>query len=334
MNILTTPYQVEVYRIRSKDFSPQVEVVASYIRHKEKYLLLHRAEGTAQEHTWGVPGGKVEEKESPRSAVMREVVEETGFQLNKNLLNQVGTLYIRYPHMDFVYHMFSQEVEDRPDIFLSNEHQDYCWLSMGEAFNLPLISGAKEAFHHFLALEVGTVLPRKSFYFVRHGETDVNANPHIKRVNYDLPLNQKGREQALSLRNLVQNLPFKKVICSPIQRAQETKNLALDTANLDCHDDERFSECCAEVWTNMVMLEEGSGYQVCNAVQKFLSRVLHGLASSLKEEDPVFIVAHGGIHWAICYHMNIENHPWKIGNCEIVHFEPHGESEWKARIVS
>ncbi|MCB1136690.1 MAG: histidine phosphatase family protein [Chlamydiia bacterium] len=176
-------------------------------------------------------------------------------------------------------------------------------------------------------------LPRKSFFFVRHGQTDVNADPHIKRVDYDLPLNAKGQQQALAARNVVQRLSFDKVKCSPIQRAQQTKQLMLEGMDLEHQDDDRLSECCAEIWNKMVRLEDDAEHEVCAGVLSFLDRVFEGVRSALAEEGQVLVVAHGGVHWAICYHLSIANHPWKIGNCEVVHFEPIGEVEWRATVL-
>jgi len=30
----------------------------------------------------------------------------------------------------------------------------------------------------------------------------------------------------------------------------------------------------------------------------------------------------------------VENHPWKIGNCELVHFQSVTAEKWKATIIS
>ncbi len=93
------------------------------------------------------------------------------------------------------------------------------------------------------------------------------------------------------------------------------------------------SECKAHVWTKMVKLEEGHGYHVCDEVENFLTRAIRGLNAALEKGWPTLIVAHGGIHWALCYHMLIENHLWKIGNCELVHFRPVGDVEWEAEVI-
>lgn len=160
---INTPYKAQVYRIRPKDFSPQLHVVACHILCKSRYLLLHRSAGKPQEHIWGIPAGKVEAGESFRDAVIREVREETGIGLDNHCLREIGTLYVRYPHIDFIYHMFLQELQKIPLLHLSDEHQDYRWVEMDEIFHFPLISGGREALNHFLALEHSVKVPRKSF---------------------------------------------------------------------------------------------------------------------------------------------------------------------------
>ncbi len=334
MSLFTTPHQSKVFRVRPDDFAPQVEVAGCYIHSDENYLWLHRSRGKPQEFTWGVPAGKIEVGENPRQAVVREVREETGICLDDDCLVFVGSLYVRDPQSDFIYHMFTQEYSKRPTVHLSDEHHDHRWVSISDALNLPLISGGKEALYQFLALVSQPPLPRKSFYFVRHGETDVNADPSIKRMDYDLPLNQKGINQANIARDIASKLAISTIRFSPIQRAKETKEIIAESTDAEHIGDDRLSECKAEVWNKMVKLEDGNGYDVCALVQDFLSRALMGAAAALQDNEPALVVAHGGIHWALCYHMMIEHHPWKIGNCEVVRFDPVGENRWSATVIS
>lgn len=328
-----TPFKTEIYRIPPKDFVPKIEVAICYLRHGNRYLLLQRAPGTMQEHTWCLPGGKIESGESPVEGLLREVKEEIGIQLDFTQLQKAGKVYGRDLMYDFVLHMYTQEVAEAQNPRLSDEHQNYCWLKKEEILEHPLIRGGREAFFQFILLSNRPKLLRKSFYFIRHGETNVNANPNIKRVNYDLPLNAKGIAQAKAAREITDQFTFKKVWCSPIQRAQQTKELLLEGREIEHCEEARISECDAEVWTKMVKLEEGRSYEVCPSVEDFLFRVIHGVSEALKEEEPPLLVAHGGVHWAICYHMALEDHPWKIGNCELVYFEPVGESEWRGRVI-
>lgn len=148
---VSTPCQALVFEQRPSDFKPIVEVSACYLEWEGKYLFLKRAVGKSQENTWGVPAGKFEKGETPLDAVLREVFEEVGIALEQEQLNSVGALFVRYPHMDYVYHMFYQELSVKPEIRLSNEHEDWRWVTAAEAGELPLISGAAEALQHLLA---------------------------------------------------------------------------------------------------------------------------------------------------------------------------------------
>ncbi|HFI0159153.1 TPA: histidine phosphatase family protein [Streptococcus suis] len=61
-------------------------------------------------------------------------------------------------------------------------------------------------------------------YLMRHGETDLNK----KRCfygNLDVSINQRGREQALVLHTLMQDIPVDKVYVSSLKRSQETAQL-------------------------------------------------------------------------------------------------------------
>jgi 8-oxo-dGTP pyrophosphatase MutT (NUDIX family) len=146
MSVFNTPYKTQVFSIKPKDFDSNIHVAACYIRSDNKYLLLHRSVGKPQELSWGVPAGKVEKGESAREAVIRETWEETNIRLDNNILRELGVLYIRYPHVDFVYHMFAQDFLETPVVILSPEHCAYLWVNLEDINKLPLISGAREAF--------------------------------------------------------------------------------------------------------------------------------------------------------------------------------------------
>lgn len=327
------PYQAEVYRIKPKGFTSQVEVAACYIHYDNNYLLLHRAEGKPQEFTWGVPAGKIEKGEDPREAVIREVCEETGICLDDDCLAEIGTLYVRYPHVDFVYHMFTQKCTQRPTVYLSDEHQEYCWVNLDDLLEFPLISGAHESFQHFKALASETRIPRKPFYFLRHGETVWNEQ-QILNGNTDIGLTARGKKQATEVLKSVRALPLQSICCSPMVRAKETRDLISEKRSFQHYEFLDLAECSGEVWSRMVELERGTAYEVCSDVQDFMHQTIRGISSAIEEEGPVLVVAHGGIHWALCYHMSIENHPWKIGNCELVHFRPVGDEGWEAEVIS
>ncbi len=61
-------------------------------------------------------------------------------------------------------------------------------------------------------------------YIVRHGETDYNVEGRYGgRIN--TPLNKKGEEQALELREKLKGINFARVISSPLIRAYKTAQI-------------------------------------------------------------------------------------------------------------
>lgn len=66
---------------------------------------------------------------------------------------------------------------------------------------------------------------RTELWLVRHGETEWSASGrHTSRT--DVSLTDRGREQAVKLREYLQGIEFKAVLRSPMLRAKETCELA------------------------------------------------------------------------------------------------------------
>jgi len=77
-----------------------------------------------------------------------------------------------------------------------------------------------------------------TFYIVRHGETDWNAKKLLQGQK-DIPLNEKGANQALELRRKLKNVKFDIIFSSDLQRAYKTaeplaleRDLAIQTTRL------------------------------------------------------------------------------------------------------
>jgi len=91
---------------KPEDFQPRFEVVSIFCEYDERFILLHRNESKPQGNTWGVPAGKVDENENILEAIIRELHQETGILLDKNIIKYFKKVFVRYHKYDFIYHIF------------------------------------------------------------------------------------------------------------------------------------------------------------------------------------------------------------------------------------
>lgn len=171
---------------------------------------------------------------------------------------------------------------------------------------------------------------KKEFYFIRHGQTDGNIVPSLKINHDDISLNKTGVAQSHCLEPLVSSLPIKTICSSPLKRARETKEICcakLSAAHYEIHN---LGECNSAIWQKMTSLGEKAREYPEEPVYSFMQQVRAGINEALSKEGPVLIVAHGGIHWAMCCFMNV-SHEWVIDNCRLVHFSISETGQWQAR---
>ncbi|HUX80781.1 MAG TPA: histidine phosphatase family protein [Candidatus Paceibacterota bacterium] len=75
----------------------------------------------------------------------------------------------------------------------------------------------------FVALLIALRMRIRRFYFIRHGETLLNAQ-HI-RQGAEGSLSLKGQEQADQVGKFLKDIPIKRIISSPYTRAKETATI-------------------------------------------------------------------------------------------------------------
>lgn len=81
----------------------------------------------------------------------------------------------------------------------------------------------------------------KNLYVIRHGETDWNKNLKFQGQT-DVKLNDTGREQALALKPMMQQLQIESVYTSSLSRAFETAEIATQDLKLSIQKDDRLRE--------------------------------------------------------------------------------------------
>ena len=82
-------------------FSPHV-TVAALIKQDDRYLMVE--EGDPASSVFNQPAGHIEAGESPYSACVREVLEETGWQAEPKHL--IGVYLLNLPEQDKIYYRF------------------------------------------------------------------------------------------------------------------------------------------------------------------------------------------------------------------------------------
>jgi mutator protein MutT len=150
--VMSTCFEGQViFKTPPKDFASKTEAAICFIKAGDKVLFLKRQMNKPEGGTWGVPGGKIDQGETPRQAVLREVSEETGLDLEE--VSSLGTVYL-HGSKDVVLHIFEAKPAPFPlQVKLSpSEHQEYKWISLENSKKMPLISGEEEMIANFYGI--------------------------------------------------------------------------------------------------------------------------------------------------------------------------------------
>lgn len=122
----------------------KIEVVAAIIKHNNEILCVQRPESKLKyiSKKFEFPGGKIEEGESNKEALKRELIEELNISVEIN--DFFVTIVHQYPDFELTMHSYVVNIDAR-DITL-NEHISQKWLSKNElkqldwaAADLPIV---------------------------------------------------------------------------------------------------------------------------------------------------------------------------------------------------
>jgi dATP pyrophosphohydrolase len=130
------PDLVDVWLFRLVDDAPQI-------------LMLHRAPGRVLPGLWQGVSGKIEMDEQIVHAALREVREETGFTGGaiESLYSLDFMASFLWAPLDAVMSSVHFALRVRPDAEpnLSHEHDDYRWMSSGDAIAASVWPGYRES---------------------------------------------------------------------------------------------------------------------------------------------------------------------------------------------
>ena len=110
-------------------------------QNKDKFLVIKRHKNEiAYPGKWAFPGGKVEKGQNVLEALKREVFEEVGLEIedSRKFLNDFT--FLRPDGHNVIGFVF-EVIAKSEDVNLSDEFEDYKWVSPKEFNNLDFIQG-------------------------------------------------------------------------------------------------------------------------------------------------------------------------------------------------
>ncbi|HEY4044561.1 MAG TPA: histidine phosphatase family protein [Rhodopila sp.] len=144
-----------------------------------------------------------------------------------------------------------------------------------------------------------------AFWFLRHGETDWNAQ-NLSQGAVDIPLNETGLAQARSASLLLRARGIRAIISSPLSRAKVTADIAATVLGLPVQIDDGLKEVAFGVqegkpmsewfqpWVDGLLTPEGA-----ESFSALTRRAVAAINRCTARPPVVLVVAHGALFRAL-----------------------------------
>ena len=154
-------------------------------------------------------------------------------------------------------------------------------------------------------------LPRRAFWYLRHGETDWNARG-LSQGNVDIPLNPVGVAQAERAAGSLREQGLRAIVSSPLSRARVTAEIVAAPLGLPIAFDDALREVSFGVqegcpmgdwyddWVAGRFTPEGA-----ETFAALRARATAAIGRALARPDPVLVVAHGALFRAVRAEMGL-----------------------------
>jgi probable phosphoglycerate mutase len=151
-----------------------------------------------------------------------------------------------------------------------------------------------------------------AFWFLRHGETDWNAQG-LSQGNVDIPLNATGLAQARSAAERLRNRGITTIVGSPLSRARVTGEIVANALGLPLTIDQDLREVAFGVQEGQVMsdwfAEWVNGSLTPEGAESFAAlrrRSVAAINRATGNPPVVLVVAHGALFRAVRAAMGFE----------------------------
>jgi 2,3-bisphosphoglycerate-dependent phosphoglycerate mutase len=171
----------------------------------------------------------------------------------------------------------------------------------------------------------------------RHGETDWNAE-HRWQGHSDIPLNERGREQARALAEELVDEVIAAIYTSDLLRAYETAKVVAERKGMDVIVDDALRETNLGVWEGLTSTEieerypddwrvwrdggvpAGRGGETPGEARERIVEAAHRIAAAHAGEQ-VLLVAHGGVLRHLAMHADAFDAGQTFDNCHVLRVE-------------
>ena len=155
-------------------------------------------------------------------------------------------------------------------------------------------------------------LRRQSFWFLRHGETDWNAQ-NLSQGSVEVPLNARGLQQARDAAQLLAGRGISHIVSSTLSRAVVTAEIVAETIGATILFDDALREASYGVREQQPMSawfqEWVDGIATPEGAESFVHlkrRAVLAINRALDQPAPVLVGAHGGLFRALRADMGLE----------------------------
>ena len=178
-------------------------------------------------------------------------------------------------------------------------------------------------------------LTHTPFWFLRHGETDWNAQG-LSQGRTDIPLNTVGEMQARRAAVTVAPLGITTIVSSPLGRARRTAEVAAAAIGRPVEIDDELAEVNFGEQEGLPMGDWYddwiAGTYMPGGAETFAAlrdRAVRAVNRALERPGPVLVVAHGALFRALRQAMGLEANV-RTPNALPLHLTPPapGESAW------
>jgi broad specificity phosphatase PhoE len=149
------------------------------------------------------------------------------------------------------------------------------------------------------------MLTPTAFWFLRHGETDWNAQ-NLSQGNVDIPLNETGLAQARSAALLLRDRGITSIISSPLSRAKVTADIAAHLLGLPVEVDRELREVAFGVQEGKPMSEWFTAWVAgaltpagAESFPDLTRRAVAAINRAIRRPPVVLVVAHGALFRAL-----------------------------------